>query len=280
MPRRAATETDYRARLLRVQAYVDAHLDDTLTPAMLAKTASLSLHHFHRIFRGMTGESLSEYVRRLRLQRAARRLRVSTQSILEVALDAGYHSHEAFTRAFCEHFGVNPSEYREQIPPRLAMAQVPPAEVEIREINPINIAYMRHVGSGSKIPEIFPKLLGWAVEHRIDLSKARLFGLCPDDTDITPEEHLRFDVCIETDVHADAALGVARGIVPGGLYAAATHVGPYLTLSKTYLALIGGWLPQTRYELHDEPCVEAYIDNPRLVPEDQLRTEVWVRLRE
>src|SRR5262245_39138398 len=66
-PRRATVE-DYQRRLLAVQQLLEEKLDEALAPEQLAKAASFSLHHFHRIFRGQLGESVMQYVRRLRLE--------------------------------------------------------------------------------------------------------------------------------------------------------------------------------------------------------------------
>src|SRR5262245_42664629 len=99
MPLRRTTLDDYELRLLQAQQLLERRLDEPLTPDELAQAASFSLHHFHRIFRAQLGESVMQRVRRLRLERAARKLRGSEQRILELALEAGYESHEAFTRA-------------------------------------------------------------------------------------------------------------------------------------------------------------------------------------
>lgn len=66
-------------RILRVVDYIGSHLDDELDPKELAKIAGFSLHHFHRVFRGMLGESVMGFVRRLRLERAAMRLKFSDE---------------------------------------------------------------------------------------------------------------------------------------------------------------------------------------------------------
>ena len=68
--------------------------------------------------------------------------------------------------------------------------------------------------------------------------------------------------------------------MPAGLYAVVVHRGSYATLSQTYLRLIGGWVPTTRHALCPEPVVEVYLDDPAVIPEAELRTEVWVRLEE
>src|SRR5262245_3493728 len=100
MPRRQTTEADYQRRILAARALLEEHLDEAIDPAALASAASFSLHHFHRIFKALLGESVMEHVRRLRLERAARKLRAGDARILDLALEAGYESHEAFTRAF------------------------------------------------------------------------------------------------------------------------------------------------------------------------------------
>ena len=71
-----------------------------------------SPYHFHRIFKGVVGEGVNEYVRRLRLESAAVALKTTDRGVLQVALDAGYGTHEAFTRAFRQLFGVSPTQFR------------------------------------------------------------------------------------------------------------------------------------------------------------------------
>src|SRR5688572_9234829 len=106
------TRNDYLDRIRRVLRFVQEHLDEPLTPDRLAGVANVSLYHFHRIFSGLVGESISAHVRRLRLERAAGELRRSNRDVIDVALDAGYEAHEPFTRAFRDHFGTSPSAYR------------------------------------------------------------------------------------------------------------------------------------------------------------------------
>ena len=96
-----------------VKRYIREHIAEPLDRERLADIAGFSVPHFHRIFTAHVGESAISYVRRLRLERAGRKLRMGAVDITEVALAAGYDSHAAFGKAFKQQFGLSPSEFRQ-----------------------------------------------------------------------------------------------------------------------------------------------------------------------
>lgn len=104
---------NYCERIDGVKKYIYDHLDETLTRDVLADIAGFSVPHFHRVFTGQVGENAASYVRRMRLQRAGRKLRMGAIDITQVALSAGYDSHTSFSRAFRQQFGISPSEFRQ-----------------------------------------------------------------------------------------------------------------------------------------------------------------------
>src|SRR6266542_210510 len=103
------TRSFYEQAVQRAVEQIARNLDEALDLETLARSACLSPFHFHRVFRGMTGETPLELIRRLRMERAAARLIESDGAITEIAFDAGYETHEAFTRAFRECFSTSPS---------------------------------------------------------------------------------------------------------------------------------------------------------------------------
>ena len=105
--------TDYDERIHDVQKYVREHTAEELNREVLAAVAGFSVPHFHRIFTAHVGENIASYVRRVRLERAGRKLRMGAVDITEVALAAGYDTHAAFSKAFKQHFGLSPSEFRQ-----------------------------------------------------------------------------------------------------------------------------------------------------------------------
>ncbi|MGH8144556.1 MAG: helix-turn-helix transcriptional regulator, partial [Steroidobacteraceae bacterium] len=99
-------------QLLSVLRGLCRRLDGDVSLAGVARGAGRSRYHLHRAFRSAFGETPKQFVQRLRLERAAARLASSTQSILAIALEAGFSSHEVFTRAFRRRFSCAPGRYR------------------------------------------------------------------------------------------------------------------------------------------------------------------------
>ena len=104
---------DHAVCIEDVMRFIREHISEPLDRETLAAVAGFSIPHFHRVFTAHVGESAISYVRRLRLERAARKLRMGAVDITEVALAAGYDTHAAFSKAFKQQFGLSPSEFRQ-----------------------------------------------------------------------------------------------------------------------------------------------------------------------
>jgi len=94
--------------------FIESHVSGDLSLDDIAKSVGVSRYYLVRAFGVVTGRSVMRYVRGRRLTEAARSLINGAPDILTVALDAGYSSHEAFTRAFREQFGMTPEAVRAQ----------------------------------------------------------------------------------------------------------------------------------------------------------------------
>ena len=95
----------------RMQDYIEAHLEETVGLSDLAKVSLFSPWHSHRLFQEYTGLTPVNYIRRLRLAKAALRIKNENVRIIDVAFDLGFGSVDGFTRAFFREFGMCPSEY-------------------------------------------------------------------------------------------------------------------------------------------------------------------------
>src|SRR5689334_23894861 len=128
---KAETRSFYVRVVQAVVEHVAQHLDEALALDALAARACLSPFHFHRVFRGMVGETPTELGRRLRLERAAWRLLHTDQPVTVLAFDAGYETHEAFSRAFRTSYAESPSTFRRRRHARIQLAA--PCGVHFRE---------------------------------------------------------------------------------------------------------------------------------------------------
>ena len=294
---RPATAEDYYVRLKRSLDLVLRRLGQPCTVEEVAAEAVFSRFHCQRMFRAMTGESIAELVRRLRLQRAAHRLRHESVNVIEVALDAGYGSEEAFSRAFRRGCGMSPNRYRTAWPPPAfssPSARVryypgenrveidPPTggvnmEVRIETLDDIQVARIRHVGPYDEVGPCFERLLEWAAT--IGARAGRVLSLSYDDPEDVAPQSLRSDACVELHTDASPPPGISLDRLGGGRYAVYTHRGPYDGIAEAYRRLFGLWLPQSGEEMDDRPCMEIYRNSPLDTAPAHLLTDLCLPLR-
>jgi AraC family transcriptional regulator len=100
-----------------MQDFIESHISEPVTLHMLAEAAGYSPWHAARIFKDFTGKTPFDYIRELRLTRAAETLRDEDVKVVDVAFDFVFESHEGFTRAFSKHFGISPRRFSKEKPP-------------------------------------------------------------------------------------------------------------------------------------------------------------------
>lgn len=101
----------------KMQKYIDSHINKPITLYNLAQTCGFSPWHASRVFKELIGKSPFEYIRALRITKAALKLRDEDVKVIDVAFDFVFDTHEGFTRAFSNQFGINPITYKKQTPP-------------------------------------------------------------------------------------------------------------------------------------------------------------------
>ncbi len=113
--KKESSEQLYIRLVNKTEDYIEQHLSKSIALCDLAKNVHLSEFHFHRIFKQFSSETVKEFVTRVKLERAAIFLCVtSSLSLTEIALNYGYNDGSTFSRAFKKHFGSSPSIYRKQ----------------------------------------------------------------------------------------------------------------------------------------------------------------------
>lgn len=277
----------YRKRILKVLLHVEANLERDIPLAELAKVAHFSLYHFHRIFSGMVGESIKSYVRRLRLERAAHRLIFTDQQITDIALQAGYESLEAFSKAFKKQFRLYPTCYRKCIC-RVRFQeilnfvnQLPKGkdhmQITIKNLPTMKVAFVRHIGPYMECGSAWEKLM--AIPALPKTAATQYIGIGHDDPEVVEPSKIRYDACITLPENFVPPKEVNTKIIEGGKYAMAVHIGPYEELGKVFEELLGRLLPSKGYEVKAQPLIEIYKNDARTTPPEKLITEIYVPIK-
>lgn len=294
------TKNAYAARMLRVLNHVQRNLDGPLDLAGLADMAHFSVSHFHRVFKGMLGETIMDHLRRIRLERAYAQLARGEGSVTDIAFGSGYDSHEAFSRAFRKTFGLSPTQCRAQGWTQL-FPDVPSGvhygtgeivefllndtgaavmNVRIETLPNIRIASVRQTGPYMESAERAWKILcGWAGPKGLFTPRTMIIGISHDDPSVTPPEQIRYDAAISLEGPLEVEPPVVLGTLPGGEYAVISHQGPYEGLEETYKAIMGQWAPTSGREFRDTPCFEVYRNDPASTPPAQLLTDIHIPLK-
>lgn len=283
-----STALDYHRRLDKVMRYIGDHLDEDLDLATLAAISCFSPCHFHRIYAGITGETVVETLRRVRLSRAAGDLvRIGLardeMPIAAIAKRAGYGSVAAFTRAFQATYGMAPAAYRRR--GSLVLPHPQPVQMETRmypvtvtDRAAVRLATIAHQGSYLEIGTAFDRLCNWAAGRGLMGPKTRMIGVFYDDPQTVPEKQLRSAAGISVDAEIKTEGDIRIMDIAAGRHAVLLHKGPYAELAKAYAWLFGTWLPQSGEEAADRPVHEEYLNNPSKLPPADWLTEIRLPL--
>jgi AraC family transcriptional regulator len=271
-----ASRRQYEARMHRVQAHIDRHLDEPLDLEALAAVAHFSPYHFHRLFLAWMGETLGDYLTRRRLERGAQRLRGQPGStVLSIALSVGYGSAEAFSRAFKARFGFSPTQWRklDQADSNLDQAgawrdgehgfsrnpdEGDPVNVRLIDRDPVRMAYLRYQGAyGPALGRFWAETFNpWLATQ--NLGPVARFGIGHDDPSLVPPEQCRYDAGMAVPEGWMPNGGAIVTELPGGRYAVLGFEGTAAEIGAAWSALMGQWLPSSGLQLDARPCFEHY----------------------
>ncbi|WP_233862710.1 AraC family transcriptional regulator [Paraburkholderia adhaesiva] len=283
------TNAAYAKRFDAVLAHIDANLDGDLSVKALSEVANFSAFHFHRQFRAYVGVPVARYVQLMRLRRAAQRLASAANgSVLDVALDAGFESPEAFSRAFRRAFGMAPSLFRQNpnwqvwsavfVVPYFSRSFI--MQVQIVEFAEARVAALEHCGPPGLVNESVRKFIEWRVQSgQSPVSSSRSFGIPYGNPDVVPPDAFRFAICGEIhEAVVPNSYGVRELVIPGGRCAVVRHVGSLDHIGESIYPIYRDWLPTSGEDLRDQPMFFHYLSVYPETPEDQWQTDIYIPL--
>jgi AraC family transcriptional regulator len=284
-----AHEDAYARRFERLLRYIDEHVDDDLSVEVLSRVAGLSRFHFQRQFSRLFGLTVRAYVELVRMRRASTQLAFRDDRILDVALDAGYGSHEAFTRAFARALGHAPSEFRAapdwdvwfRASDRLRAIRAEPAmrldggAVQVERLPATRVAVVEHRGDPRGLPDTIRQFIAWRRGAGIP-STAATYNRVYDDPDAVEPVAFRFDLCVA--IERQPAAGAQEVELPATRAAVVRHVGTEDGLWRTVGALYGAWLPASGHTLGPFPLLLRRVAFFPDVQESDAVTEIALPL--
>ena len=288
---RTDTKNSYLESINKAIAFIESNSTTDIQLKDIATQANLSQYHFHRVFKSLTGDTTKDFLTRLRLEKAALKLKHSQNDIGQIAFDCGYQNHETFTRAFKEYFRLTPLEYRNSIAELTTNKQneYGKANIDLNALNiqgpviktipDLHLAYIRHTGSYDKVGSSFKKLMFWAATHLVLKLKPVTIGIVHDNPDLTAEQHIRFDACVllSKEIKPNGEIGYKR--IEGGKFAVFTYRGAYEGFHPVYDYIYNVCLFDNKFDLADKPALEWYIKSPPFNKPENFVTDFYVPIK-
>ncbi len=250
--------------------FIESHFAGELTLTEIAATAGVSRFHMARAFGMTTGFSVMQYVRGRRLSEAARLLADGAPDILTLALDVGYGSHEAFTRAFREQFGVTPERVRSggtitglslveafQMNNSTGTVLQAPRLENGRALLVAGLEERFSSENTSGIPALWQRFSPH-IGHVPGQVGNVTYGVCYNTDDTGGFD---YSAGVEVSDFTGLPANFARVAIAEQRYAVFAHAAHISTIRATYLAIFNTWLPKSGYQIAGGPQFERYDEH-------------------
>ncbi len=158
------------------------------------------------------------------------------------------------------------------------------AEVEVKEMPELNVAYVRHIGpykgDVDLFEGLFEKLMKWAGPRGLlQFPETQCLSVYHDNPEITDEDKLRTSVCITVPKDTKVEGEIGRMTIPGGKFAVANFEINSNEFEDAWNTLMGGWLPESGYQPDDRLCYEICHNNPKEHPENKHIVDICVPVK-
>jgi AraC family transcriptional regulator len=307
------SRNEYISRINQVMDYMEKHLDQPIRLDVLSEVAHFSPFHFHRIFTLIVGETPSDFMLRLRIEKAAQAIKDdSSRTISEIAYDGGFSSVSLFSRCFRKHFGMTAKDFRSTEKPvmvkggiyyskngqvigkngqlypetesqlcsiKLKQFIIMDTKVTVKDMPEMNVIYCRHKGAFNQIHEAYGKLMRWAGPRGLlNSPDAQTMTVYHDDPAVTEIEKVRQSAClvVKSDVKVEGEIG--KMTVPAGKYAVG-HFEIDVTQFEQAWNTVCLWFTESGYEPGSGYSYELYYNNHEDHPEKKFILDICIPVK-
>jgi len=293
---------DYISSLQKSIDYIEDNLKSVILPQECARLAGFSAYHFYRIFGAFVGMPVMEYVRKRKLAWAVTDLKKGRR-LIDIAMDYGFGSERAFSRAFKREYGISPGRYRTQVdfssvPAKLILNEFkrnnlyggiimeprivkkPAFKVVGFELKTTNIGGVNY----KEIPKFWDRYFteGWEkiLYEQVKPENGTVLGLC--FTGSMEEGNFSYVIGVEVVDFKNIPEKMFKGEVPEATYAVFTSPpadseGNFLkAIQGTWDYIFASWFPESGYEFDYKSLVDFELYDERAQGEYELQADMYV----
>lgn len=305
------SKLEYLARINRVMDYIDKNLKRPLGLNTISSVANFSSFHFHRIFTFLIGETPIDYIQRIRIEKAAWKLREENpMTITEIAYNCGFGSISLFSRTFKKYFGITPSQFAKTEKPVYSQngklfsknGQIlrknmknnavfdsdlcvesnklffMETKIVVKELPELKAVYCRHIGPFHLIGQAYEKVFKWAVPRGLINENTKTATVTHDDPSVTEIDKVRQSACIIVDKEVKVDGEIGKLTIPKGQYAVGSFELGMDEFEKAWNTMCK-WFTESGYQQDDGCTYELYHNDYTTHPEKKHIVDICIPVK-
>ena len=297
------TSEEHIKRIRKVLNHIDQNLQDDLPLEKLAEIGNYSPFHFHRIFRGIIGETLQEHITRKRLEKSSMMLALKKNTSLEeIYTQFGFKSNSTFSKTFKKYFGVSPSVFRKNTPEKFS--KILPmnsnngqkevvfqqylyninqmknfmetnAKIEVKELPEMNLASVLSIGV-QNIDNAYNKLISWGISKNLfPRENVKMISVYHDSFKVTAPNKVRIHACMLLDEPIKTDGEIFPETLPKGRHIVGSYFIGIHEFEKAWQGLFL-WMNENGYQYKRTFPFEIYHNNFKEHPEKKCRVDFCI----
>lgn len=279
------------SRYKKLVVFLDKTFKAPVEVQQIENICYYSYRNINRIFLALQNETIGQYLKRIKLEKAAEYLKYSDKMIVDIAFKVGYSDIAAFSKAFKKQFRCAPSAYRDMQKIRQEINaetsrhrqsdNSKKLSFEIETLPNFHMLYLSFHGSYENIKAIektWEKLLKYISKKKLLNEETIFIAEILDDNQITETLKCRYNAGLilekEPDFAPEGLFGIKR--IESRKYAKFIHQGSHESSFDTYNLIYRHWMSDVQLEFADAPVLEFYLNSEEIVPTAELITEIYI----